>query len=89
MSVSFDVTPERPVHVVSYALTTGIQVYRKGAVNHGAFRSGYAWVYSGRWFESLEDAKAAAETMRVKKIAALQRQLDKLHNRVAPIVEMP
>lgn len=89
MSVSFDVTPERPVYVVSYALTKGIQVYRKGAVNHGAFRSGYAWVYPGQWFESMEDAKAVAETMRVKKIASLQRQLDKLRNRVAPVVEMP
>jgi hypothetical protein len=77
------------VYVVTYALTAGIQVFRKGVVNHGAFRSGYTWVYSGRWFESLEDAKTAAEAIRVKKIASLQRQLDKLRNRVAPIVEMP
>ena len=87
------VTPaSRPVITVwitKYALTTGIQVqeaevFTTGMIcvrpEHPHSLPVYYHGESKDWHRTEDAAKAAAEKMRVKKIAALKKQIEKLQD---------
>jgi hypothetical protein len=72
------------VYVTKYALTKGIIVkeVEKTAFNDTVVTKGpnFQHFYNNDWFENRKDAVKEAEKMRLKKIASLEKQIDKLHN---------
>lgn len=71
-------------YVIDYALTQGIiKVTAQsddGTPSIIGYKNGQYTVYSHKpkWFTDEKEAKAAAETIRTKKIASLQKQITKL-----------
>jgi tmRNA-binding protein len=80
------------IYVTKYALTTGITAENAnvdGAVAH--WRTGSGWpmhAYKGEWFESSEAALENAEQRRVRKLASLRKQIEKLEKKTFKIREV-
>ena len=70
------------VWVTKYALTNGIEEAEVKDDGDGMVsdRRTYCWAYyrTGEWHKTLEAAKSQAESMRLKRIASLLSQVDKL-----------
>lgn len=89
------------VYITKYALTSGIQVREldedttsklsespKRIVCKAAQGERNFWlVWTPDWYKTLEEAQARAEEMRKKKIASLERQLEKLKTMKIEVIE--
>lgn len=67
------------VWITKYALTKGIREF-EGELRGSAVVGPHfvEWFYPPDWHKSREDAIAWAEKMRQKKIASLEKQIDRL-----------
>lgn len=73
------------IYVTRYALTSGVLEYDaevKGRVAVAKNEQGRVSVFRSDWHTSLDQARASAEEMRLKKIASLNKQIRKLEQLV-------
>jgi len=70
-------------YIIKYALTKGIyeaEGTESVKKDYMKTKGHYNLLFSKDYSDSLEDAKIMADTMRMKKIAALEKQIEKLKN---------
>lgn len=65
-------------YITKYALTMGIQEKEVTLAPRDACSAGFDYYHRGQWHRTLEFAKEKAESIRVNKIASLEKKLKEL-----------
>lgn len=65
-------------YITKYALTVGIQEKEVTLKPHDACSAGLDYYHRSQWHRTLELAQEKAESMRVNKIASLEKKLKEL-----------
>jgi hypothetical protein len=70
--------PEIDAYITKYALTSGIAMRRVEPVGDNMVRDGWSYFHKNDWHLDRAAAVARAEQMRMRRIAALKKQLQRL-----------